>query len=140
MKNEETENNNETQLNNENSDIVYTHVNDCDIESFQIDEKEEPTTTTTNNTNESIEKDSKKQFTDEASSAAAINKTNNEKQLRQERLARIEREKIYKLPQNAQLIVHPSKTAKNGKVNSYRCLICSTIAKYHYSLNISMKC
>jgi hypothetical protein len=117
MKIEESNNeNNEIQINNENSDIVYTHVNDCDIESFQIDEKDEANnktnsttaaTSTTTTNNESTEKDANKK-SDE-------NKINNDKQLRQERLARIEREKMYKLPQLPQIIVHPSKTAKSGK-------------------------
>lgn len=87
------------QSNGENSDIVYTHVNDCDIESFQIDEKD----------TESTEKDSNK------IAQTAEDKANSEKQRRAEKIARIDREKMYKLPQIPHLIVHPSRTAKNAK-------------------------
>jgi len=110
----------ELQSNNDNSDVVYTHVNDCDIESFQLDEKDEGVT---NGLDKELSKDTKLDVDEKA---------NIEKQMKQEKLARIDREKIYKLPQIPHLIVHPSKTAKNGK---FECQLVSLSHLLDYRKN-----
>lgn len=102
----ELNNNVDMQSNGENNDILYTHVNECDIDSIQLDEKEPPK-----------EEENPQQQSASSSDSKPVDdkQTNSEKEARLERQARLEREKLYKLPQVPHIIVHPSRTAKSGK-------------------------
>ena len=90
--------------NNDNSDMII--VNDFDIESFQIDEKDN----TKETSGESAAKAAVK--TDEDATKERLQQ---EQATKAAKSARYERERLYKLPQSPHIIVHPNKVAKNGK-------------------------
>ena len=90
------------QMNNDNSDVLYTHVENEFVEPFADDTKDE----------------SKQKSTKPVDSNQSDDKSNTRNATTQptvRTLTKAEREKLYRLPQTPHIIVHPSKTAKNGK-------------------------
>jgi len=97
---------------NESGDVIYTHVNDeFESETFQIDERAEVAKEEEARGESSAEADVK--CLDDADKDRLAKEQ--EQKARTERLARIERERLYKMPVAPHIIVHPSKTAKGGK-------------------------
>ena len=89
--------------NHDNSDMII--VNDFDIESFQIDEKDNKETSGESTSKAAVKSDEE----------ATKERLQLEQAAKAAKSARYERERLYKLPQTPHIIVHPNKVAKNGK-------------------------
>lgn len=99
---------------NESGDVIYAHVNDeFEAETFQIDDTTKEEDAAKTEKAEDAESKTDKSQDDKEKERLAKEQ---EQKARAEKLAKVERERLYKLPTGPHIVVHPSKTAKAGKL------------------------